>query len=541
MPENRVIIIGAGVGGLASAMLLSAQGMAVTVVDAAATPGGKMRQLLPRDGGDGTSVAIDGGPTVFTLRDVFEQIFDESGRSFGDCVDVSPLSILARHAWNPSGDDAVAGPVARPAARPAERLDLFGDLDRTVDEISRLSGPDEGRRYAKFCADTKRLTDTLEYPMLRSPCPSMTELPFSLGARGFFDLARISRIDTLWQALGRTFKDPRLRQLFGRYATYCGSSPFKAPAPLMVIAHVERDGVWAVKGGMHALARAMMRVAEENGAVFRFNSPVTRIKTRNGHASGAVLETGEELNAESVIFNGDFAALSSGLLGDGVANATPRASQHRRSLSAVTWALHARTSGFPLTRHNVFFDSDYQSEFKDVFERQRLPQKGTVYICAQDRDDAETPPDTETERLLCLVNAPPTGDTSTISEQEIAQCQERMMRLLDRCGLSMSWTAEDQQITGPQGFHRLFPATGGALYGQSSHGMLATFQRPGARTKIPGLYLAGGSVHPGPGVPMAATSGRLAAMALLADHQKQARVSTSPSPKMAMSGGISTG
>jgi 1-hydroxycarotenoid 3,4-desaturase len=164
----------------------------------------------------------------------------------------------------------------------------------------------------------------------------------------------------------------------------------------------------------------------------------------------------------------------------------------------------------------VFFQSDYASEFEDIFSAGRLPRRPTVYVCAQDRGTGGVP--TGAERLLCLVNAPAHGDRANgpQTEQELQQCQTTSFDLLRRCGLTIDAQAHQILRTTPQDFHRMFPATGGALYGQATHGWMSAFSRPGASSPVAGLYLAGGSIHPGPGVPMAALSGRLAAAALMA-------------------------
>jgi 1-hydroxycarotenoid 3,4-desaturase len=197
--------------------------------------------------------------------------------------------------------------------------------------------------------------------------------------------------------------------------------------------------------------------------------------------------------------------------------------------------MQARASGFPLLRHTVFFGDAYKSEFDDVFARRRLPAAPTVYVCAQDRGGADAPAPDGPERLLCLVNAPPDGDIRAFDEAEIGQCQDRMHALFRRSGLEVVPLEGAAGHASPAVFERLFPATGGALYGRASHGWMASFQRPGAATKVPGLYVAGGSAHPGPGVPMAAISGRLAAARLLRDLN-----STSRSSRAAMPGGTST-
>jgi 1-hydroxycarotenoid 3,4-desaturase len=330
-----------------------------------------------------------------------------------------------------------------------------------------------------------------------------------------------------------------LQQLFARYATYCGSSPWQAPATLMLITQVELDGVWSVEGGMHALARSLAALAEKNGVRIRYASPCAEILTEGKKVSGIRLASGEVLAADSVVFNGDASALSQGLLGAYLRRAAPRLSSGKRSLSALTWSVHATTEGFPLDRHNVFFQPDYAREFSDIFSRARLPQTPTVYVCAQDRGNAastsQSPdPQPERDRLLVLVNAPAEGGR-TLTESEIDACETHSFSLLARYGLKVHRTPENTQRTTPAEFHRLFPGSAGALYGMATHGWMSAFARSGAKTPLPGLYLAGGSVHPGPGVPMAAMSGQLAAATLMAHLD-----STSRYRRVVISGGTST-
>jgi 1-hydroxycarotenoid 3,4-desaturase len=510
MRGERVVIIGAGIGGLTAAVLLAARGLDVTVIEKEAAPGGKMRQLLP--GGR----PIDAGPTVFTMRWVFEEIFAAAGADFGSEVALSPLSILARHAWDE-----------------AETLDLHADREASVDAISRFSGPGEGRRFADFCDQAKKTYCTLERPFLRGTKTNPIGLTARIGLGNVADMSSIRPFSTLWRVLGRHFHDPRLRQLFGRYATYSGASPFQAPATLMLIAHVEQSGVWSVEGGMHAVARAFAALAERHGARFHYGQGCGAIDIRNGKVAGVRLEDGTNLAADGIVANCDPSAIGTGLFGADAARAIKPINPHQRSLSALCWVADVPTSGFSLSRHNVFFSGDYAAEFDDV-RNGHPPDDPTVYVCAQDRDQRQSMAECAPERLQIIVNAPANGDTRPLSSQEIDLCQTRMFDRLARCGLKIDRQSEYIQLTTPAGFNRLFPATGGALYGRATHGWAAAFRRPGARTPIQGLYLAGGATHPGAGVPMAALSGCRAAESVIADLS-----STRASRPAATAGGMS--
>ena len=509
--DEKVVIIGAGIGGLVSAALLAAAGRDVTVVEKEAKVGGKARRV------EVDGAAIDAGPTVFTLREVFEDIFRACGSELSDCISAQPAEILARHAWNED-----------------ERLDLFSDPERSEAAIGDFAGADAAAGYRSFRAEASRIYDILDTTLLRQskvhwPLPLM----WRIGLWRVGDLHAIRPYERLWKVLGEHFRDPRLRQLYGRYATYCGSSPFDSPATLMLIAHVEAQGVWLIDGGMSALAEALKALAERNGARFRMGEYVRDIEAGRSGVVGVALQSGDRISADQVICNADPAALATGQFGDVGRRAVGRMSPRRRSLSAYVWLAHAKTDGFPLSRHNVFFSSDYPAEFAALKAGQRIADP-SVYVCAQDRNaDGGIAPQGR-ERLQIIVNAAAKGDGSPPTQKELDQCTHAMMRSLDRCGLQLEADMPHSLVT-PQDFEALFPSTGGALYGRDSHGWAASFLRQGARTRIPGLYCAGGSTHPGAGVPMAALSGQLAARTAMAD-----RASTRRFHPAAMAGGIST-
>lgn len=516
MATRRVIVIGAGIGGLAAALALAVRGHAVTVLERAPAPGGKMRIVSI------AGRAIDSGPTVFTMRWVLDELFAEAGLALDHYLALSPLSVLARHAW-------VDGST----------LDLHADRSASEDAIGRFAGAAEAKGYRDFVGRAAAIYRTLEKSFMSAELPSPIGLARRVGMRGLPGLMRVSPFATLWGELGKHFVDPRLRQLFGRYATYCGASPFAAPATLMLIAHVEQEGVWAVNGGMHAVATAVAGAAERAGVRFHYDTEVTEILQQSGRAAGVRLASGEQLPADAVVANVDHAALRTGLFGPKAAEAAA-GPPPPRSLSAVTWSIVAQPSGLEPLMHNVFFSDDYRSEFASIFDEARLPARPTVYLCAQDRRDPGGPTPDGPERFLCLINAPATGDTSRVPQAEIDRCAKQTFEVMARAGLTLAYESENCVTTTPQDFARMFPGTGGALYGRALHGWAASFQRPGARTRLPGLFLAGGSVHPGPGVPMAAMSGRLAAAAA-ASYLTQGSASTRRSVPAAISGGTSTG
>ncbi|HJL04121.1 MAG TPA: phytoene desaturase family protein [Polyangiaceae bacterium LLY-WYZ-15_(1-7)] len=503
-----MIVVGAGVGGLACAIDLARSGCRVRVLEQRPQPGGKARVVRPG------SLGVDAGPTVLTMAWVFDELFDAAGADFRAAVSLERAAVLARHAW-PDG----------------VRLDLFDDAARTRDAIGATFGAAEARAYDAFRAQTRRIYAISEPHFIRAQRLTLPGIVKRFGARGLATLASLDSHRTMWAALSKRFAEPKLRQLFGRYATYTGSSPFEAPATLNLVAHVESEGVYRAAGGIGAVVRAMTDLARSLGVEVLAGRPVERIVVERGRAVG-VVSRGEHLPARAVVFNGDVSAIGGGLLGAEAARAVPPTPRALRSLSAITWAMEARPTGFPLLHHNVFFGPRYREEFEDIFDRGRAPEEPTVYVCAQDRGDE--PGERGLERVLVIVCAPANGDRpERWGPAERERCTRAMEAALRRVGSTLA--PEAQRVTTPVEFAALFPGTGGALYGPRSKGARSVLARRGAKTKLPGLYLAGGSVHPGAGVPMATLSGRLAAERIRADL-----VSTGRSPRAATTGTIST-
>jgi 1-hydroxycarotenoid 3,4-desaturase len=501
----EIVVVGAGVGGLSAALSLAGTGACVTVVEAQECAGGKLRSL------DVSGAAIDSGPTVLTMPNVFKGLFEQAGLHLSNYVTVRPSRCLARHFW-PDGS----------------QLDLFADLQESAAAVARFAGAREARGYLDFSRRAEDAYLALKDSFMAAPAPSATSLTRSGGIGAMFKIAPFRSLDAV---IGDHFRDRRLRQLFGRYATYCGGSPYQAPGPLMTIAHVERAGVYLVEGGMVRLAEGLAQACRDRGVRFLMGSRVKAIEPDPATGFKLHLGDGRMLDAHAVIHNGDPSKLSiAGRSRDTAAAVCPR---KERSLSAVTLSLTAIAEGVDLVRHNVFFSSDARREFSTLFDRRAMPDKPTLYVCAQDRDDDGLATPGQPERLFILANAPANGDDHVSDDRERQQWQATILKRLAEMGLTLREVT--CRVTMPSDFEALFPGSGGALYGAAPNGAMSSFRRPKVRTAVPFLYQAGGAIHPGPGLPMVALSGINAAQAARMDL-----ASMSMSAKTAIAGGTST-
>jgi 1-hydroxycarotenoid 3,4-desaturase len=198
---------------------------------------------------------IDAGPTVFTMRWVFDDLFANAGAQFASRLPFKEITTLARHWWTSGAS-----------------IDLHADPQVTAADIAALAGSEDAEGYLQLCRDSGHIFELLKTSFMAAPQPNPISLAMRIGLNKLGEMLTLRPHQTLWRALGDYLKDPRLRQLFGRYATYVGSSPFRAPATLLLITHAEQQGVWVLPGGMTSLARAMQNLAEEHGAQFRLNT-----------------------------------------------------------------------------------------------------------------------------------------------------------------------------------------------------------------------------------------------------------------------------
>ena len=490
--KNKVVVVGAGIGGLTSALQLAHQGYEVEVFETHNFPGGKMRTVNSPVG------PVDAGPTVFTLKHIFDGLFKDIGERLEDHLSLKKNSLLARHFW-PDGTI----------------LDLSANPEQNIKAVRDFGGLKAAKEFEKFNKLTKDLYESFNLPILNSPNPSILgSINGTLNSKLKTFPALLPR-RTLANLVNSHFTDKRLRQLFSRYATYVGGSPFESPAILSLIWYAESLGVWKIDGGMHKLATKITELAEQRGAHFNFNKSVSEILIANKKIKGIKLNNGKEIDSNYVVFNGDPNAIYAGLLGKQLKNLVPQKSVKERSLSAYVWTFAAKPSLKNLAHHNVFFNKIYKTEFDDIAGG-RMPVDPTLYVCSQDVD--KTVEEGTTNRFEIIMNAPPSLNNDFNDEEEFEICHESTFKNLKNMGLSFEPSPQRSNLTTPKIFNQLFPASNGSLYGLNPRKFMTTFHRPQAQTKIQGLYLAGGGVHPGPGIPMALLSGRHAAAAIMKDQ-----------------------
>ena len=485
------MVVGAGVGGLAAAARLAAQGHAVTVCEAADEVGGKLGLAVADVPGLG-QFRFDTGPSLVTLPQVFRDLFEATG-GWPAGLELVPLDPVARYRFaDGSGFDAAADP------------------DRLCAALEAWS-PGSGDDWRAFTARAARVWEASRGPFLETALDGPRTLA-RLAVRQPGDIAAIAPWRSL-RSLGRQhLRDPRLRTFLDRYATYTGSDPRRAPAALAAVPYAEQAcGGWYVPGGLHRLGLAVRDRAVERGAVLRTGARVVAVETTAGRASGVRLEGGERLPADVVVANAD-ASVVFGSLVDAPA-AARRLARATPSLSGfvLLLAVEGRTPG--LAHHNVLFPADYDAEFDAVFGDPARPVPDpTLYVSAP--DDPAVRPD-GCEAWFVLVNAPRHGTGPGAVDWRApglaASYADRLLDLLAERGLPVRDRVRWSQVLSPADLEQRTGAAGGAIYGTSSNGAAAAFLRPANRSPVPGLLLVGGSSHPGGGLPLVTLSAQIVA------------------------------
>ncbi|WP_410599728.1 phytoene desaturase family protein [Amycolatopsis sp. lyj-90] len=486
---SDVVVVGGGMGGLAAAARLAAGGHTVTVLERASRCGGKLG-TFSRDG-----FTFDTGPSLLTLPGVYRELFAATGADLDEVVDIVPVDPACRYRFADGTE----------LAMPHDRADVPGALDDAL-------GPGAGTEWTRLMGEAEHLWELVGEQVLRRPLHGTRDL--LRHATGVRDLLAIAPWRTL-RALGRRrLRDPRARMLLDRYATYTGSDPRRLPAVMAVVPYVEQEfGCWHVRGGLRALGDALVDRLVELGVEIRTGAEVTAIETGPEGVCGVRLADGERLMAGTVVCNADATHLYGDLLDD------PRARSPRRALRRVQPSL----AGFVLLlalrgttsspgHHRVLFPADYDAEFDALFGKNPRPVPDpTVYICAPD-DPGLCPPDGES--WFVLVNAPrhdPESGVDWTTPGLAEDYADRVIDVLAERGLDVRDRLLWREVRTPASLEDEVGAPGGSIYGSSSNGARAALLRPANLSPIPGLYLAGGSAHPGGGLPLVAMSAAIVA------------------------------
>lgn len=484
-------IIGAGIGGLSAAIRLAAAGHRVQIFEQSSAVGGKMNQFVDR------GFRWDTGPSVITMRHVLEELFAVANARLEEYVNLRPIHPLTRYFF-----------------ADGSQLDLDGEWSRLAPQIERFH-PQDVAGYLSFLAHAAELHRITGPVFIYDQPPTLASLQrVSIG-----EMPKVVPWLTLHQLIARHVRSPQMRQLLGRFATYVGADPYQAPSTLGVIAHVElTGGVWYPDGGIYELAAGMARLARELGVEIYTDTPVTGIRLENQRVSGIRLGNGEEISLAAVVANVDVVTVYQKLLTDHVSFRRRLNALRQKETSCSGFALLLGIEGHHenLCHHNIFFSGNYELEFRQIFKEQRPPDEPTIYVAITSKTNPDHAPPGH-ENWFVLVNAPalsPHFDWQSQTESYT----EVVMNTLAAHGYEIRDKIRAIHFQTPLDIQNRTGAWRGALYGISSNRAMNAFQRPHNRAAdVHGLYFAGGTTHPGGGVPMVTLSGKVAAQMLMDD------------------------
>lgn len=475
---KNIIIIGAGLGGLSAACRLAKTGFSVTVLEKNEAVGGKVNFV------EANGYKFDTGASLLTMRHVLEDLFEFCGKRVEDYLEIVPLEPICRYFWSDG-----------------TQFDASQNIERTESEIAKLE-PSDVENFRKYLADSKQKYEIAERTFLAK---SLNDLPKLLRAKYLPDLLKISTLKTLDKHNAGYFKSAKLQQLFNRFATYNGSSPYQTPATFALIPFVEFGlGAWYVRGGMYEIPRALEKLAIELGVKIFTESEVEKIVVEDKKAVG-VKVGGEIAGADAVISNADAVETYRNLL------PIKKFQNREPSCSGFVLLLGTRKKFPNLAHHNIFFSDDYRGEFDAIFKEKVPAPNPTIYICATSRTDETQSPDGH-ENLFILVNAPYTNDKINW-QTEAKSYRDLIIKKLESFGIEdLESSIDFEQIITPEDFEKKYRANRGSIYGISSNGIFSAFLRvPNRSREIENLYFVGGATHPGGGIPLVLLSGKMTA------------------------------
>ena len=495
--KEKVLVIGAGMGGMCAAARLARAGYEVTVFESSDRHGGKCRTEWVGN------YAFDTGPSLLTLPAVYRDFFQRTGDVMGRVVELQAVS--------PSFDYRFAdGSAVR-----------FANLSRkeTLSAIETSFGSSSAQEWDQIMLQAEAMWDVSREPFIESELRSV----LSLLKRP--TLLRDIRIIAPWKSLrDLKLKDQRLRKILDRYATYSGSDPRVAPAVLASIAFVEEAfGAWHIKGGVGKLADAVYQRCLDRGVKFEFNVSVSQIDHDGASTKGITLADNRKIDSSIVVANADATAVYNKLITGKVKKIRKERSNLAKadpSLAGFSLLLGLRPSEREtgLSHHNIFFPENYDAEFVDIFDRKQPVADPTIYLCAPRDESMVKHPGHEA--WFVLVNAPrhDQGGADGFDWNDPDFNHKYAMQIIDSLearGIAIRDRLEVLEIRTPADLERTVSAPGGAIYGTSSNGARSAFMRAKNRSPLKGLYCVGGSAHPGGGLPLVGLSAEIVAQAIV--------------------------
>lgn len=488
--DKKVIIIGAGLGGMSAGIRLANAGWTVDIYESQTFPGGKIGQF-EKDG-----FRFDTGPSLLTMPFVIEELFQDSGYMLQDFFEVKKLEILTKYFY-PDGTI----------------IDAYADQEKFAKEIEAKTS-DSKSSVLNFLKYAKNIYDATADIFIFGSLEKFLKFPSLLNPQNILLLPRMFRLDpfrTMDQANSSFFKDPKTIQLFDRFATYNGSNPYRAPATLNVIAHVEHGigGFYPAKG-IYEIPNAIYKLALKKGVKFHFNSKVTQII----HSKNKILGINEDnhfIPCENIISNADVVTTYKKLL-----NYPSEYSKQELSTSVLVFNWGVKGIHENLEIHNILFSNDYKKEMDEIFSSQ-VPSDPTIYINVSSKYNLSDAPE-GCENWFVLVNVPSHELTNTDIQNAKLKIQNKILEIL---GIDLKDKILVEEILTPQLIESRTSSFMGALYGPSSNSKFSAFLRQQAKAKdFGGLYFCGGSAHPGGGIPLVIESGKFAAERLIQQFDK---------------------